>query len=197
MTKTIITTTIGGSSLSSSMTRSQESEQVVSLSLPAGLAGTLSTRTDDDTGVLTVATGHGITTDDTVAVFWDGGSQYNVDVTAVAATTISIDVGDGTVLPAATTAIIVSKQLPHAVAFTGDSLNVLAISCRQRASIEFFSSAPASLLRYDMATNEGRTWVSDIDVTNPLAGDTVATVRVANGSTTLTTLELGILASTN
>jgi len=191
------TANIGGSSISAVQERTQEDERVVTIELPAGKSGTLTTRTDDNTGVVTVASGHGITDTDTVAVFWDGGSRYGVDVTATGATTISIDVGSGTNLPAATTAVTVALQSSHAVAFAGDNLSVIAIGCIKRCSVEFLSSAPASLLRYDIAANEGRMWVSSTDETNPLASDTVATVAVSNGSTTAATLRIGIVASTD
>lgn len=118
-------------------------------------------------------------------------------MTATTATTISIDVGSGTDLPVATTEVVVSKQSVHKIAIVGDSLEVLAIGSRQRVSVEFWSASPASLLRYDIPASEGRHWVKTTDVTNPLAGDTVATVRVANGSTVTATLDIGILASTD
>lgn len=197
MARTTITTNVAGKSISSVIERTQEDARGVTIDLVTGKAGTLSTRTDADTGILTVASGHGITDTDTVAVFWEGGSRYNVDVTATTATTISIDVGSGTDLPVATTAVVVSKQSIHNIAIVGDSLEVLAIGSRQRVSVEFWSASPASLLRYDIPTSEGRHWVKTTDVTNPLAGDTVATVRVANGSTVTATLDIGILASTD
>ena len=197
MARTTITTNVAGSSISSVFERTQEDSRGISISIDAGKSGTLSTRTDNDTGVVTVASGHGIVDTDTVAVFWDGGSRYNVDVTATTSTTISIDVGTGTNLPVATTAVVISKQSIHNVAITGDRLEVFAVGSRVRSSVEFWSSAPTSLLRYDIATGEGRAWVKTTDVTNPLAGVTVATVRVANGSTTASTVELGILASTD
>lgn len=197
MARTTITTNVAGKSISSVIERTQEDARGVTIDLVTGKDGTLTTRTDADTGVITVASGHGITDTDTVAVFWTGGSRYNVDVTATTATTISIDVGSGTDLPVATTEVVVSKQSVHNIAIVGDSLEVLAIGSRQRVSVEFWSASPASLLRYDIPTSEGRHWVKTTDVTNPLAGDTVATVRVANGSTVTATLDIGILASTD
>lgn len=188
--------TIGGTSINSTVSVSDESAQRLSLTLPAGKAGTLSTRTDADTGVLTVASGHGITTSDKVAVFWEGGAQYNCDVSATTGTTISIDAGDGDDLPTASTAIVVAVHANDVLALVGDKIKVLAIDCRQRALVEFLSSVPASLLVYDIPANEGRFWYTGNDFTNPLAGDTVATVRTANGSTTAATLEILLLTTT-
>jgi len=191
------TANIGGVSIASSQTRTQEDERVVTITLPAGKSGTLTTRTDNDTGVITVASGHGITDTDTVGVYWDGGSRYGVDVTATSSTTISIDAGSGTNLPTASTAVTVALQSSHAVAFAGDSLEVIAIGCPRRCSVEFLNSSPTSLLRYDIPTSEGRLWVKTTDVTNPLASGTVATVKASNGSTTEATLQIGLLVSTD
>ncbi len=95
-------------------TQSCDSVKGCSVALSAAIAGTLSTRTDNDTGVVTVAAGHGITAADTVIVTWvDTGVRYyryNVDVTATGSTTISIDAGAGTNLPLATAAVTIVIQ---------------------------------------------------------------------------------------
>ena len=106
--------TIDGKNSTETVEITSENPKGTSQTLAAAIAGVLSTRTDNDTGIITVASGHGITAADTVIVTWDAGGtrtyRYNVDVTAVSATTISIDVGAGTNLPIATTAVTVSIQ---------------------------------------------------------------------------------------
>lgn len=193
----VLRTTIAGVTFNSTIDKEDELEVIFRRSLPAGKTGTLSTRTDDDTGVLTVASGHGITDADTVSVFWDGGYRYGLVVTATTATTISINIGAGTVLPIATTAITVGKEEEHALAVTGDSLTVFAVDCDLRASAHFRDSIDASLLAYDLLTDEGRLWMKDLGFTNPLAGDVVANVILANGGTTATEFRIGMLTSTN
>lgn len=70
-----------------------------------GLSAQLTTRTDDNTGVATCLTGHGIETADIVDVYWLGGFR-----TGMAATTSTNDVtlegGTGDALPLANTALI-------------------------------------------------------------------------------------------
>ncbi|MGV3486234.1 MAG: hypothetical protein ACO1RT_17580 [Planctomycetaceae bacterium] len=186
-------TVINGVTITSVVDRSEESSERMSLSLPAGIEGTLSTRTNDTAGILTVNEGHGVTDADTIAVFFDDGVAYNCNVSAATATTITFDSAEGTVLPAADSEIIASVQASYALLLDGDSLRVFAIFCTYRAWIDFRTSAPASVLVYDIAAREGRIYVSDVDAINPLASDDVATVHVANGSTTATTLEIGML----
>jgi len=69
--------------------------------------GELTTRTDDDTGVITVVSdsnaGHGITTADTLDVFFDDGTtagqRQGMTVTSVTNKAITVDGGTGAVLP--------------------------------------------------------------------------------------------------
>lgn len=190
-------TTIGGTNFISSVEKKDEVGTVFKEEIAAGKAGTLSTRTDANTGILTVASGHGITDADTVSVFWGGGYRYGMTVTATTATTISIDVGSGTDLPVATTAIVVGKEEEHAVAITGDSLSVFVIDCDNRVSVHFRDVSDASLLAYDILTNEGRLWVKDTGHPNPIAGDVVANIVIANGGTTEKTINIGFLASSD
>jgi hypothetical protein len=192
---TTINTVIAGVTLTSTITRNEEAAERISLDMPVGIAGTLTTRTDADTGIATVASGHGITTSDTVCVFFADGSKQNCDVTAVTSTTISFTSADGTDLPVVSTVIVIGKQFTYAAAFVGNALRTFAIKCANRCFVDFLSSSPASLLAYDIATNEGRSWVFGTDVTNPLAGDTVASIVVANGGTTVASVEIGLLKS--
>lgn len=188
-----IRTTVAGVTISQSITRNEEVESHASIALPAGKAGTLTTRTDDNTGVATVATGHGITTSDKVSVFWTGGSRYNVTVTATTSTTISIDSGSGDNLPLATTALVVTKEVTAAIDVDGDKIVAIATKTTQRSSVEFKTAVPASVVRYDMAANEGRFYVEGVDMTNDLAGEVIASVVAANGTTTDATLDIGLL----
>ncbi len=65
--------------------------------------GQLTTRTDADTGVVTVIsdsdTGHGITTSSTVDVYWQSGQRIGMSVTAVTAKAVTVDGGAGDDLP--------------------------------------------------------------------------------------------------
>jgi hypothetical protein len=191
-----IRTRVAGVNIDSLIRRTDELEQSFRATMPAGRAGTLTTRTDDAIGVVTVASGHGITTSDTVAVFWEGGSRFSATVTGTTATTITIATGAGTNLPIATTALVIAKESIHSLAIIGDDIAVLAVGCDNRASVNFRDGSAVSQLRYDIATKEGRLWVASSDVTNPLASDTVADVRIANGGTTEAELRIGLLVNT-
>ena len=80
---------------------------------PHSIAGTLTTRTDDDTGVLTLTSGHGVMTGNEVDVYWgeDGEhSRLEMTVGTVSGTTVPIDGGTGDNLPATSTAVHVINK---------------------------------------------------------------------------------------
>lgn len=89
--------------------------------LAAAIAGTLTTRTDANTGVVTLPAGHGITTSDLVCVGWEDANgnltcHMLMDVTAAGATTITVDGGTGTDLPALNSAVkvgVVTNEFFH------------------------------------------------------------------------------------
>src|SRR5262245_8395652 len=128
--------TVSGAGVNIQKTQSRSGDGLITreVTLPAAKAGTLTTRTDNDTGVVTVASGHGIADTDTVDLYWDGGRRYGVDVTATTGTTISIDAGAGANLPIATTPVTIVKQVTINVALDGDAAAVVAVS------LEFLSA---------------------------------------------------------
>jgi hypothetical protein len=95
---------------------------------PDAHAAILTTRTDDDTGVVTfavygtlttsdeahtgvvTAAGHGLAVGDHADVFWSGGARDHMDVTAVNGDAVTVDGGTGTDLPVATTAVLLTES---------------------------------------------------------------------------------------
>lgn len=61
--------------------------------------GTLTTRTDNDTGVITLGSDHQVVVGDVVNVSWNGGSRTGMAVTNVTNGAVTVDTGTGTVLP--------------------------------------------------------------------------------------------------
>lgn len=121
-------------------------------SLAAASTGTLTTRTDDNTGVVTAASGHGIITNDVVCVFWtdtNGDLQYRSGMTATVATNaITVDGGDGTtgisVLPAADTAVTISKLDSQTLDADPNiaALEILSISAGSNSLLAQLRSVP-------------------------------------------------------
>ncbi len=154
--------------------------------LPVAQAGTISTKTDANTGIALLTDGHGLLENDDVAVFWDGGLRYGMIVGALVDTThVPLEGGTGTDLPAAPTAVTIVKRVEAVLAVDGDLIEILAASSTQRAHVEFQSDADASLLAAEIPANGAVGWASDVTFgTNPLAGVVVDHVMLANSSAT-------------
>lgn len=175
-------------SINQSVVRSGDSKIELEVSLPAGKSGTLTTRTDANTGIVTVSSGHGITDTDTVDVYWSGGRRYGVDVTAQDSTTISIDLGSGDDLPTVSTAVVIVKQVPFNLALDGDNAKIVGVSyevaggggygCR----VTLFDSADDTITGLDLDANVPN--VVDIEggQTNPYTGDPITDGVASNGS---------------
>jgi hypothetical protein len=160
--------------------------------IPKAIAGALSTRTDADTGIVTVASGHGITDADTVDIYDATGQllRKDMDVTATDATTISINAGTGTDLPVATTALKVAKQKTIAPVFFdtsgiqlfGIELKVPGATSQGRAN--FLDSGPTTVGDKTLTANSGLISHVAAGADNPLTGDAVSII-CSNGSSDL------------
>src|SRR4051812_13463763 len=80
-----------------------DSGHIVDAPLGAAKTGTLTTRTSNTVGTLTMTAGHGITTAALQDIYWDGGSRRNVTVGTVATNSVPFSGGIGDNLPAAAT----------------------------------------------------------------------------------------------
>jgi hypothetical protein len=155
----------------------------VDVNLAAGKAGTLSTRTDNDTGVATLSAGHGILTGDKVDVYWSGGCRWGMSA-VVAGNDVTIDLGAGTNLPNQGTALVVTKQVSLDVTFDGDNLVLIGASASQRSHLTFVDAGAVTLFALEIAAGEAWAWISNTGITNPLTGNAVASIKVSNGDST-------------
>ena len=131
-----------------------------------------------------------------VDVFWSGGSRYNCD-TSVATNAITLSNGAGDNLPAQGVAVVMSRARSIAVGVDGDAIKVLLAGNNRRCRVDFRDGSGTSLLALDLASGEGYGWVSDSNITNPLAGVTVASAVVSNGdSTNGLNFKLGLIYDT-
>lgn len=181
-------------SISQAYTRTGDDLIEVNVTLPAGVAGTLTTRTDNDTGILTVASGHGILDTDYVDVYWSTGKRTTMDVTAVTSTTISIDLGAGDNLPSSSTAVVVVKRVIINKAVDGDNVSAIALSyeCSSTAglgcAVRAFDAinAGGSEVGSTISLTANTPIVYDITggATNPFTGNPILSFTASNSDTT-------------
>lgn len=191
MSSTRYTASISGGGLSISANKTRESDGAEGLdpTLPVGKAGTLTTRTDDNTGEATLGSGHGVTDGMIVDVYWAGGSRYGMTVGTVAALVVPIDGGAGDNLPSASTPLVVTPQVQITLALDGDLLVLFGIKAEfvlptstARAQATFHDAAADVIAHLDLNANQ----LVVIDVeggdTNPFTGDPITYIKASNGS---------------
>ena len=194
MSSVAITASIGGKSISGTLQRTTAATEIgtgtVSGSpLAAGNAGTLTTRTDAETGTITASSAdHDITTGAVVDVYWSGGSRRGITVGTVAGTAIPIgadDSGDGDDLPAQDTAVVIDVQVVLDVDATAAAIIQAAVSAQRRAIITFQQDAGTEIKSLDLGLSgtdgEAWQWSSDTGEATPFGAD-VGKIAISNGS---------------
>lgn len=169
-----------------------ESESVVVLdgvTLPAAKTGDLTTRTDDDEGVITLDVGHGFS-NGTYDIYWEDGCRYGVTLTiATNAATISGGTGAGDVLPADETAVTVALPVSEAFVVPASTAQYIIVKAPAgKQVVRFRTSAPANSLSVVErgTTEDSYIWNVTTGGTIPISTDAIATVLMSNGSSTAT-----------
>ena len=156
-------------------------------------AGTLSARTDNNTGTLTLGSGHGITDGQIIDVYWSGGVQRTVTVGTVSGTSVPIDGGIGDNLPIATTAITACVQKAINLAIDGDNADIVAViletndkSLRTAANVQFLDSAADVIAEIDLVANVPQVWDIEGGSSNPFTGDPITNLKASQANSTTT-----------
>lgn len=149
--------------------------------VPGAKTGTLTTRTDDNTGSITAEVSHGISTAAIVDVFWLNaddtyGSRRGMTVGTVAGTTVPVDGGTGDVLPLAATALRLMTRHSEAAVVTGNNLVGIFIDMPTPGVVTFADSSDVELFAVDLTDSDVYGWTAISGLTNPLAGDAVAKI---------------------
>lgn len=171
-----------------------ERKAASSNALPAAKAGSLTTRTDADTGVVTLSTGHGITTGMKVDVYFPAGVRYHMTAT-VATNAVTVDGGFGTDLPLEDTAVYLAEQVVINTDFDADAVTLMAISATRRTHIEFRDDSDATIADsgIDIAAGGMWDWAAGGGAI-PTAGNIVGSICVSCGeSAGASDLGIGIL----
>ena len=189
---------LAGKSMSGTIRRTGTGETNAESTLNAAVASTLSTRTDNTNGTLTLPSGHGLVTG-TFDLYFTNGIRRTVSGT-VTANSMAITLGTGDNLPAANATVNVSVPVTVDFDSTGSTIILAAVAQQRRASITFQTVAPAAIFsldlgRVDETTAEPWLWASGGNVASPFTSD-VAQLQLSNGSSVGTNVvTIGVLRS--
>lgn len=153
-------------------------------SIDAAKTGTLTTRTDADTGSVTAQAAHGIITGDRLDVYWAGGSRRGMTVGTVSGTTVPIDGGAGDDLPIATTAL--TLMVPTEVDFTvdGDNVQGIVYAATAKGTIVFTDGSDVEVDSHVFTAKGNAEWHTGSGITNPFAAETIAKCYLSHGDST-------------
>jgi hypothetical protein len=183
-----LNTSIGGISFPSVISRTGTAVFAAEVSKPlatlaiAPAVAQLTTRTDDDTGVITCQAGHGIISADVIDVYWDGGIRYGM-VATVATNAVSVEGGAGDNLPTNLTSVYVCKQTQINVDVDGDDLEVLAVLSNVRGHVVFAKNDDTEISAAELVAGEAYIFTSDTLAANNLTGDPIGYLAVSVGGT--------------
>jgi len=183
---------IGGVAVNSSFSRSASGQIAHDVTLNAAKTGTLTTRTDNTSGIATLEAGHGITGGNVVDLYWTGGRRYNVNATSVATNDVTFSGGTGDNLPVATTALTMTKQQTIDTDFVGNLLVAIGALAAARAHLSFYDSLTLRL-SVDLTANELWFWMNGGTAANPLAAGSVTHIIATQAGTTAASLKVGAL----
>jgi hypothetical protein len=186
------TVTIDGVKQTQSLTVTADNRTSISpTSIGAAKTGQLTTRTDNDTGTLTMASGHGITTGARLDLYWfnsDGtvlGHRRGILVGTVSTNSVPIDAGAGDNLPTNLTNIKAMVPNSETVSVVGANAVHVSFTCDLPAVV-VFAQADNTEIAYKVFTaadGGSWSWTSGVDdAANPVTGQTVGKVFVSQGS---------------
>lgn len=191
--KTTKTVAIGGKTLKETTTVTGEASILQEESIPGADAGSLTTRTDDDTGVVTVdESGHNFTDSDVVDVYWTEGSRRNMTITSVTVNAVSVDGGSGDNLPTQDTDVTIVIPVELDVVFTGTNVKALAVYSEARGQFVFNDAGGEELFKRVGAGGVWE-WHDENGEDNPVTGDSIITVAVSQEAVTAKIMQVGVI----
>ena len=188
------TLSVGGVVFTQSKTPLGDGMIVHNQSIAAGDLGSLSTRTDADTGVVTVDdSGHAFNVGDRVDIYWAGGCRRGMAVTVVSGALITVDSGDGDDLPSQGVDVTIIEPTLFDIVVLGTNVNAILLGTEKLGQFSFVDSSAAEDFQKEVGAGCVWDWLEDNGETNPITGDSIAGVYVSHGHTAACLMKVGIV----
>ena len=192
-----LSVSFAGQNYPMSVTKTTDRDLGFEETVAAAKAGTLTTRTDANTGTITLSTGHGILDADVVDVYWKVGEewfcQYQVTVGTVSGNAVPIDSGVGTDLPTTSTVVYVKKCIVKVLTIT--AADILAFVLHSKHPGMFVITRADNTVIFAVLVQATTadcmyTWFDGSGVASPLS-NTVGKVFMSHPKTTGTVVMKG------
>lgn len=182
--------TAGGYTFTDSATISGDGLVLRDPSIAAAKTGTLSTRSSDTAGTLTMSSGHGFTDGQKIDIYWSTGQCTRATIGTVATNSVPFTGAGGDVLPAQGTAITAMVETVEDFDIDAADLEFLALKAGTAAcSATFLDGSSAVVGRVLVSAADGTAgttqhhyvWHSGSGVDDPISDDAVS-VCLSHGS---------------
>ena len=174
---------IGGIAFPESRSIEGDGQIVQSLAVPAAQGGSLTTRTNDTDGEITMdASDHTVDTGDRVDLYWVGGQRRGVTVGTVTATAVPISGGDGDVLPSQDTDITVALPEEIDIFVDGDNVDAVLAYSAQRGQIVFIDTdtSEVEIAVWNLGVGGVKSWHDEDGDDNPFAAVNIGRAYVSH-----------------
>ena len=171
--------TIGGMSISSSYTVQNDGIISQNATIPMAEAGTLSTRTGDAVGVVTLTEAGDMPASGIGDLYSDEGNVYQCVYTRTSTAVSIASVGSGT-LPTELSSVVFCDTIQIDAAFSGSSMVFMSSIQNKAGHVAFCITGGASQLDVDLVADKDFGWdETETSVTNPLIGDAITHILVS------------------
>jgi len=182
-----------GAAIQSQVVRSGSASIGLIETLAAAKTGQLTTRTDNTDGVLTMSSGHGITTAAVIDLYWTGGNRYGVVVGTVSTNSVPISGGAGDNLPTNMTNITAVVQSTANIFIDGDNTELIAFelrtndrSLRTAGHLAFYDADDDLIAAVDLVANVPQVYDLASGIVNPFTGDPITYAKISQAGTLAT-----------
>ncbi len=203
MTGNVITSMqLNGASVSGVFTLDVPNAQQINTSVAVGWAGSLTTRTDANTGTITMTdAGHLITTGARACIFWTDSTgavkcQHKVTIGTVSGTSVPFDSGVGDNLPVLATAVVIGLDTEIDYTFLDANLEAIGVGGTAAGKVVLEKADGTVVFHKTLGVGgNGFVWAEESGASIPVSDD-VAKAFIANGSSS-TTNTITVVAGLN
>jgi hypothetical protein len=175
-----------GYSFTSTQNATADGAVLKSPALPPAKAGTLTLRTSDSVGEITLGSGHGVTTGDELDIYFASGIRVAATVGTVAGNVVPFSLGGGDNLPAQGSPVTV--MVPHREDFVVPTATLQALAAGAgglRCVVRFVSADPADVFTVVIRNGTQQyAWAGEGG--NPFDADDVVEVYLSHESAQVT-----------
>lgn len=181
----------GGTTIHKTWNRTANTAQAFEATLPVGEAGELTQRTSGSVAEFQLAPGHGITTGESVDVYWSGGVRFGCTVGTVSGITVPVTGGGaGDDFPIVGTDVVVSEQEEFDFFLDGDAGKLVAVIMADGVAgsgaghLEFTRLNGTLVGELDLVANIPQVFDLAAGIANPFSGAFIWKLFASNGSLT-------------